>query len=170
MYDDTDMNPRRIERNVQRNGSRLVIVDYLQLMVSDNQQGFTNREREIAQISRSFKNTATKYKLPIIALSQLSRKVEERTKNMHRPILSDLRESGTLEQDADTVMFLYRPHYYKDTIDTEDVPEGFTEVIIAKQRSGKIDKVSLKFDESHACFTNEKTIIQESVEEEENIF
>lgn len=125
----------------------LVIIDYLQLMSGEGgakgQQG--NREQEISAISRSLKNLAKELDVPVIALSQLSRAVETRGGDK-RPQLSDLRESGAIEQDADMVIFLYRPEYYK--IDQDEMGnslKGVGEVIIAKHRNGSLDSVFLKF-------------------------
>src|SRR6187549_3529841 len=127
----------KAEHNVQ-----LVVVDYLQLMRGD--QG-GNREQEIASISRALKGIAKELSVPVLALSQLSRGVETRGGDK-RPQLSDLRESGSIEQDADIVMFLYRPEYYKITVDEEGMPtQGMGEVIIAKHRNGSTGSVKLKF-------------------------
>jgi len=126
---------------------QLIIVDYLQLMTGDRtksgQSG--NREQEIASISRAMKNIAKELEVPVIALSQLSRAVETRGGDK-RPQLSDLRESGSIEQDADMVMFLYRPDYYGITEDESGQPtEGTGDVIISKHRNGSLDTVTLKF-------------------------
>lgn len=123
-------------------GIQLIIVDYLQLMRGD---GGGNREQEIASISRALKGIAKELEVPVLALSQLSRGVETRGGDK-RPQLSDLRESGSIEQDADIVMFLYRPEYYKITVDEEGLPtQGMGEVIIAKHRNGSTGTVKLKF-------------------------
>ena len=114
----------------------LVIIDYLQLVQGSNRKNGT-REQEIAEISRSLKIMAKELNVPVIALAQLSRAVEQRED--HRPMLSDLRESGSIEQDADIVMFLYRDDYYNK--DSED--KNLTEVIIAKHRGGSTGKVKL---------------------------
>jgi replicative DNA helicase len=127
----------KAEHNIE-----LVIVDYLQLMRGDSAG---NREQEIASISRALKGIAKELEVPVLALSQLSRGVETRGGDK-RPQLSDLRESGSIEQDADIVMFLYRPEYYKITVDEEGLPtQGMGEVIIAKHRNGSTGTVKLKF-------------------------
>ncbi|MBT1697725.1 replicative DNA helicase [Fulvivirgaceae bacterium PWU4] len=123
-------------------GIQLVVIDYLQLMRGD--QG-GNREQEIASISRALKGIAKELNVPVLALSQLSRSVETRGGDK-RPQLADLRESGSIEQDADIVMFLYRPEYYKITVDEEGLPtQGVGEVIIAKHRNGSTGTAKLKF-------------------------
>ncbi|MEY3405413.1 MAG: replicative helicase [Bacteroidota bacterium] len=120
----------------------LIIIDYLQLMKGEPGG---NREQEIASISRALKGIAKELDVPVIALSQLSRGVETRGGDK-RPQLSDLRESGSIEQDADIVMFLYRPEYYKITVDEDNNPtQGMAEVIVAKHRNGSLDTVKLKF-------------------------
>ncbi|MDF9795826.1 replicative DNA helicase [Catalinimonas alkaloidigena] len=133
----------------------LIIVDYLQLMSGDStksNQG--NREQEIASISRAMKNIAKELDVPVLALSQLSRAVETRGGDK-RPQLSDLRESGSIEQDADMVMFLYRPEYYGITEDEDNHPvQGTGEVIIAKHRNGALDTVRLKFIGKYTKFTD----------------
>ncbi len=133
----------------------LVIIDYLQLMTADTGSGGKgNREQEIAAISRAMKNLAKEMNVPVIALSQLSRAVETRGGDK-RPQLSDLRESGSIEQDADMVMFLYRPEYYKITQDEQgNSTEGVGEVIIAKNRSGDVDTVKLRFIGKYTKFTD----------------
>ncbi|MGB3618016.1 MAG: DnaB-like helicase C-terminal domain-containing protein, partial [Catalinimonas sp.] len=125
---------------------QLIIIDYLQLMSGDaSGRPGGNREQEIAQISRSLKSLAKELNVPVIALSQLSRAVETRGGDK-RPMLSDLRESGSIEQDADMVIFLYRPEYYQITEDEEGRPmNGLGEVIIAKHRNGSLDSVHLRF-------------------------
>ncbi|WP_229244223.1 replicative DNA helicase [Emticicia sp. CRIBPO] len=125
---------------------QMVIIDYLQLMTGDDGSGIAgNREQEIAAISRALKNLAKELDVPVLALSQLSRAVETRGGDK-RPQLSDLRESGSIEQDADMVMFLYRPEYYKITEDENgNSTEGVGEVIIAKNRAGTIDTIKLQF-------------------------
>ena len=127
-------------------GLDLIVIDYLQLMTGSGRSD--SRQQEVSDISRSLKLMARELNVPVVALSQLSRKVEERTDK--RPMLSDLRESGAIEQDADVVMFLYREDYYKN--DTEN--KGVTEVIIAKQRNGPIGDVNLLFLSSYTKFEN----------------
>lgn len=133
---------------VAQHGVELIIIDYLQLMSGDSNKsggGAGNREQEIASISRSLKNIAKELNIPIIALSQLSRAVEVRGGDK-RPQLSDLRESGSIEQDADMVLFLYRPEYYGINADDEgNSVQGVGEVIISKHRNGSLDTVRLKF-------------------------
>ena len=112
---------------------------------------FPNRTQELSQITRSLKNLAREFQVPIIALSQLSRSVESRTNK--RPILSDLRESGSIEQDADLVLMLYRESYYNiaSIVDEQINP---VELIIAKQRNGPIGTVNLEFDSKRTKFLN----------------
>lgn len=128
-------------------GISMVIIDYLQLM-SGSSRGGDNRQQEISEISRSLKALARELHAPVIALSQLSRACE--TRQDHRPMLSDLRESGAIEQDADVVMFLYRDDYYNK--DTED--KDIAEVIIAKQRNGPIGTVNLVWMPQYTKFAN----------------
>ena len=123
----------------------LIIIDYLQLMSGggDNKNG--NREQEISKISRDLKGLAKELQVPIIALSQLSREVEKRKEGAKIPQLSDLRESGAIEQDADMVMFLYRPDYYEiGTNENGESTKGETYVKIAKHRNGSLDTIKLK--------------------------
>jgi replicative DNA helicase len=124
----------------------LVIVDYLQLMTSGTNP--ENRVQEVSQISRQLKVLARDLDVPIIALSQLSRAVEQRGDK--RPILSDLRESGSIEQDSDIVMFIYRDDYYDD----ESEQQGLAEVHIAKHRNGPTDSVKLSFLKRYAKFAD----------------
>ena len=129
-------------------GIKLIIIDYLQLMTAGgSQKGSGNREQEISTISRNLKALAKELSIPVIALSQLSRAVETRG-GSKRPLLSDLRESGAIEQDADIVSFIYRPEYYKiEEWDDEDrsPTEGQAEFIVAKHRNGGLDNIRLKF-------------------------
>ena len=147
----------KCRRLKQQHDIQLVVIDYLQLMSGDSSKsggGSGNREQEIASISRALKNIAKELNVPVIALSQLSRAVETRGGDK-RPQLSDLRESGSIEQDADMVMFLYRPEYYGITQDENGMPtQGIGEVIIAKHRNGSLDTVQLKFIGKYTKFTD----------------
>jgi replicative DNA helicase len=136
----------KAEHNIQ-----LIVIDYLQLMKGESSG---NREQEIASISRALKGIAKELNVPVIALSQLSRGVETRGGDK-RPQLSDLRESGSIEQDADIVMFLYRPEYYKITELEDGTPaQGMAEVIIAKHRNGSLENVRLKFIGKYTKFAD----------------
>ena len=139
----------------------LVIVDYLQLMHGTTNSRSSNREQEIAQISRSLKSLAKELDVPVIALSQLSRAVESRGGDK-RPQLSDLRESGSIEQDADLVAFIYRAERYGITVDEHgNSTEGTGEIIIGKQRNGPIGSVQLAFVNQYARFENLTSYYQE---------
>lgn len=132
----------------------MVIIDYLQLMTAGSSKGTGNREQEISTISRSIKEIAKELNIPIIALSQLSRSVEQRGGDK-RPVLSDLRESGAIEQDADIVSFIYRPEYYGLMVDEEgNSNAGVCEIIVAKHRNGSLDRVRLRFIGEYARFDN----------------
>jgi replicative DNA helicase len=123
----------------------LIIIDYLQLMSGAGENRNSNREQEISRISRDLKSLAKELQIPIIALSQLSREVEKRKEGNKMPQLSDLRESGAIEQDADMVMFLYRPEYYDITAnELGESNKGETHVRIAKHRNGQLDTIKLK--------------------------
>jgi replicative DNA helicase len=123
----------------------MIIIDYLQLMSGTGENRNSNREQEISNISRSLKGLAKELQIPIIALSQLSREVEKRKEGNKMPQLSDLRESGAIEQDADMVMFLYRPEYYDITQDEMgDSNRGETHVRIAKHRNGSLETIKLR--------------------------
>jgi replicative DNA helicase len=124
----------------------LIIVDYLQLMTGSSKRATDNRVQEISEISRGLKLIARELNVPVIALSQLSRTVETRSPQI--PMLSDLRESGSIEQDADIVMFLYREDYYNP--DTER--QNITDLIVAKHRRGATDKIELYFDKARVRF------------------
>ncbi len=137
----------KARRLAQQHDIKLLIIDYLQLMSGGdtNKNSGGNREQEIASISRALKGIAKELNIPVIALSQLSRAVETRGGDK-KPQLSDLRESGSIEQDADMVMFLYRPEYYGITQGEDGTPlNGTAEVIISKHRNGKLDTLQLKF-------------------------
>jgi replicative DNA helicase len=132
-------------------GLDLIIIDYLQLMSGRGR--VESRQQEIAQISRSLKGLAKELAIPVVALSQLSRASE--TRSDHRPQLSDLRESGALEQDADVVMFIYREEKYRDEDGNPNADaEGTAEIIIGKQRNGPIGTVKLAFIKEHTRFEN----------------
>ena len=133
----------KLEKNIG-----LVVIDYLQLIVGSNRRSGGSREQEISEISRSLKILAKELNVPVIALSQLSRAVEQRED--HRPMLSDLRESGAIEQDADIVMFLYRDDYYNK----ESAEKDIAEVIIAKQRAGSTGTVKLYWMGNYTKFVN----------------
>ena len=137
----------KARRLASQHNIKLVVIDYLQLMTAGGSQKGGNREQEISTISRNLKALAKELNVPVIALSQLSRAVETRG-GSKRPILSDLRESGAIEQDADIVSFIYRPEYYKidEWDDEERTPtQGQAEFIVAKHRNGGLDNIRLKF-------------------------
>ena len=131
-------------------GLSVVIIDYLQLMSGSGKGGGDNRQQEISEISRSLKALARELNVPVVALSQLSRAVEQRPD--HRPMLSDLRESGAIEQDADVVMFIYRDDYYNKDSENKNIAE----IIIAKQRNGPIGTVNLVWMPNYTKFVNMK--------------
>ena len=146
----------KARRLSSQHGIKLIVVDYLQLMTAGGSQKGGNREQEISTISRNLKALAKELNIPVIALSQLSRAVETRG-GSKRPLLSDLRESGAIEQDADIVSFIYRPEYYKiDEWDDDDhsPTAGQAELIIAKHRNGGLDEIRLKFVGSLGKFEN----------------
>lgn len=158
----------KCRRMKQKHGIDMILIDYLQLMTA---QGAASRELEISTISRSLKGLAKELDVPVMALSQLNRGVEGRTGyEGKRPMLSDLRESGAIEQDADIVCFVHRPEYYGfkqtegDTNGETRSTNGLAEIIVAKHRSGATDTIALKFKKSLARFVNygEEQIIAES--------
>ena len=132
------------------NSLSLVVIDYLQLITGTRAD---SRQQEVSDISRNLKILAKELDCPVIALSQLARKVEER--NDHEPQLSDLRESGSIEQDADIVMFIYREDYYKKEQD-DQVPEdtSIVDLSLAKHRNGALGKIKLVFEKNISRFTN----------------
>jgi replicative DNA helicase len=137
----------KARRLSSQHGIKLIIVDYLQLMTAGSSSKAGNREQEISMISRNLKALAKELDIPVIALSQLSRAVETRG-GTKRPMLSDLRESGAIEQDADIVSFIYRPEYYNidEWDDEERTPsQGQAEFIVAKHRNGGLDNIRMKF-------------------------
>ena len=137
----------KARRLASQYGIKMIMIDYLQLMTAGGSQKGGNREQEISTISRNLKALAKELSIPVIALSQLSRAVETRG-GSKRPLLSDLRESGAIEQDADIVSFIYRPEYYKiDEWDDDDrsPTEGQGEFIVAKHRNGGLENIRLKF-------------------------
>ncbi len=132
---------------VKEHGVKMIIIDYLQLITTENR--FSGRQEEVSAISRSLKELARELNVPIIALSQLSRKVEQREDK--RPLMSDLRESGSIEQDADLIMFLFREAYYKKDV-TSSIQE--VEIIISKHRNGPTGTVELMFELNSGIFTD----------------
>lgn len=146
----------KARRLASQYGIKMIIIDYLQLMTAGGNQKGGNREQEISTISRNLKALAKELSIPVIALSQLSRAVETRG-GSKRPLLSDLRESGAIEQDADIVSFIYRPEYYKiDEWDDEErsPTQGQAEFIIAKHRNGGLENIRLKFIGNLGKFDN----------------
>ena len=141
---------RRLKQN---HDIKMIVVDYLQLMTSAPNERKGNREQEISAISRALKGIAKELHVPVIALSQLSRAVESRG-GEKRPQLSDLRESGAIEQDADIVSFIYRPMYYGLEGQNLDQDRNVTEIIVAKHRNGGLDTVQLKFIPENVSFVD----------------
>jgi replicative DNA helicase len=141
----------KAQHNIQ-----MIIIDYIQLMSGGIERSQGNREQEISNISRSLKSLAKELNVPVIALSQLNRSVEARPSK--KPLLSDLRESGAIEQDADMVLFIYRPEYYKQDQgpDGENL-QGMAEISIAKHRNGALHDIHLKFISKYAKFTDPDT-------------
>ena len=139
---------RAIARRLKAAGKLdMIVIDYLQLITGNRTKG-DNRQQEISEISRALKGIARELNVPVIALSQLSRAPEMRADR--RPMLSDLRESGAIEQDADMVIFLYRDDYYNE----ESEEKGITEVIIGKQRNGPVGTVKLRYFSEYTSFEN----------------
>lgn len=137
-----------MRRLARRGPISAIVIDYLQLMSGESRHANENRTQEVSEISRGLKRLATELNVPVVALSQLNRQLEQRPNK--RPSLSDLRESGSLEQDANAVLFLYREHVYNAAADA-----GAAELIIAKQRNGPLGTVRLRFDGSCARFTED---------------
>ena len=147
----------KARRLVREHGVQMIIIDYLQLMNATGMK-FGSREQEVSTISRSLKQLAKELDIPIIALSQLNRSVEQRgdDKRGKRPQLSDLRESGAIEQDADIVCFIHRPEYYTHSSEDSEGNDirGLAEFIIAKHRSGSIGTIKMRFVARYARFEN----------------
>ena len=145
----------KARRLVREHGVKIIIIDYLQLMNASG-MSFGSRQEEVSTISRSLKGLAKELNIPIIALSQLNRGVESREGiDGKRPQLSDLRESGAIEQDADMVCFIHRPEYYKIFQDEKGNDlHGMAEIIIAKHRNGAVGDVLLRFRGEFARFQN----------------
>ena len=139
----------RARRLMSEHNLGLIIVDYLQLMTGSGRIGSSeNRQQEISAISRSLKALSRELDTPVLVLSQLSRAVESRPNK--RPMLSDLRESGAIEQDADLVMFIYRDEYY----DAQSDKQGVAEIILGKQRNGPVGTLDLQFHNAHVRFND----------------
>lgn len=151
--DNSLTNPALIKSECQKlkrtKGLDLVMIDYAQLMSAENGKSGENRQQEVSNITRSLKLMAKDLNVPVLLLSQLSRAVEGRAD--HRPMLSDLRESGAIEQDADIVMFIYNPDIYTDE---NALKPGIVDLIVAKHRNGGIGTVKLKFNRENTTFTN----------------
>ncbi|WP_290395144.1 DnaB-like helicase C-terminal domain-containing protein, partial [uncultured Duncaniella sp.] len=146
----------KARRLVREHGVRLIMIDYLQLMNASG-MSFGSRQEEVSTVSRSLKGLAKELNIPILALSQLNRGVENREGNEgKRPQLSDLRESGAIEQDADMVIFIHRPEYYHIYTDPNNGRDlrGMAEIIIAKHRNGAVGDVLLTFKGQYARFQN----------------
>ena len=144
----------KARRLVREHGIKLIVIDYLQLMTAGMK--FGSREQEVSTISRTLKQLAKELNIPIIALSQLNRKLEDRGNKDKRPQLSDLRESGAIEQDADIVCFIHRPEYYLRSAQDSDGKDirGRAEFIVAKHRNGRVDTVPMRFRNEYVRFEN----------------
>jgi replicative DNA helicase len=151
----TEMRSKARRLKQQQGRLDMIIVDYLQLMSAAPIGGkrFENRTQEVSAISRGLKAVAKELKVPLVALSQLSRAPESRGGD-HRPQLADLRESGSIEQDADVVAFIFREEMYKKKEDITPEIEGVAEIIIAKQRNGPVDTIKLAFIKNSTRFEN----------------
>ena len=156
----------KARRLVREKGVQLIMIDYLQLMNASGAR-FGNRQEEVSTISRSLKQLAKELDIPIIALSQLNRSVETRDSNLEakRPQLSDLRESGAIEQDADMVMFVHRPEYYHLLQDEKGNDlRGKAQIIIAKHRKGATGDVLLAFEGQYTRFSNIEDVSTPSID------
>ena len=137
---------RRLQRQTGQLG--LIVIDYIQLMAAPSSKQGENRATEISEISRSLKALAKELNAPVVVLSQLNRSLEQRPDK--RPVMSDLRESGAIEQDADVILFIYRDEVYNP----ESADKGLAEIIVAKQRNGPIGRVKLTFLGQYTRFEN----------------
>jgi replicative DNA helicase len=146
----------KARRIVQEKGVQLILIDYMQLIQSEANKHVTRQEM-IAEISRQLKLLAKDLKIPVIVLSQLNRNIESREGvDGKRPHLSDLRDSGSIEQDADLVMFIHRPEYYGYTVDKSGNDlRGIAQIIIAKHRKGALGQVDLKFTPQYSQFEDQ---------------
>ena len=145
----------KARRLVREHDVKILVIDYLQLMNASG-MNYGSREQEVSMISRSLKGLAKELDIPVIALSQLNRGVESRQGEGKRPQLSDLRESGAIEQDADIVCFIHRPEYYKITEDEHGSTAGLAEIVIAKHRNGPTGIVRMRFENEFALFKDEE--------------
>ena len=154
----------KCRRLKQHHDIQMVFIDYLQLMSagSDSMNRNGNREQEISTISRQLKALSKELGIPVLAMSQLSRAVETRG-GTKKPQLSDLRESGAIEQDADIVMFIYRPEYYNINEDDKGATAGMADILIAKHRSGGVGEVRLRFVSKYARFENPQFVTNEQL-------
>jgi replicative DNA helicase len=151
----------KARRLQQQSGLDLLVVDYLQLMSASapgpGKKHYENRTQEVSALSRGLKALAKELHVPVLALSQLSR-ASERRGDDKKPILSDLRESGSIEQDADVVAFIHREAYYNRTEEMSDADKAKSEIIIAKQRNGPTETVFLNFINKYTRFDNQDTV------------